>query len=250
MIWLTIVMISALAMLPLIISTYRTTHARGRREAALALHLAQLAELDRDLNGGQIGAAEHSSAMLEVQRRLLAVHSAREDLPNSAAKTPLLTALIVVPLLALALYLTDGSPSTPSIRDGAIVAQPKVGAGRDDELIAELRARLSTIDQKSDTARAGYILLGNAEATRGNMSAAARAWGAALAAHFDPALAVETAEALTEAAGHVTDKAAALFRRALAEGLPDAPWRSMAKKRLGDDSVERQDRSESAATGN
>ena len=37
----------------------------------MALHRAQLAELDRDLAEGRIAAAEHANAVLEVQRRLL-----------------------------------------------------------------------------------------------------------------------------------------------------------------------------------
>jgi cytochrome c-type biogenesis protein CcmH len=88
------------------------------------------------------------------------------------------------------------------------------------------------MDPKDATTRQGYVLLGNAEASRGNMPEAAAAWGTALAAHFDPTLAVETAEAMTEAAGHVTDESAALFRRALAEAPADAPWRPMAEKRI------------------
>ena len=51
---------------------------------------------------------------------------------------------------------------------------------------------------------------------------------------FDPTIAAEAAEAITEAQGHVTEEAAALFRRALAELPADAPWRPMAEKRLSE----------------
>jgi cytochrome c-type biogenesis protein CcmH len=64
------------------------------------------------------------------------------------------------------------------------------------------------------------------------MAAAAEAWRTALGIRFDATLAVETAEAITESSGGVTDEAAALFRRALADAPPDAPWRPMAEKRL------------------
>jgi cytochrome c-type biogenesis protein CcmH len=232
MIWLALAVLAAAAMAPLAISARLTARARGRREAALALHRAQLAELDRDLADGQIGPAEHANAVLEVQRRLLAVADSQEETPSGAATAPLVTALIAVPAVAFALYMAGGSPTMPSVTHADEVAQAKAQAEQDAALIAQLRAGLAKMDPKSDTTREGYVLLGNAEASRGNMPAAADAWRTALAAHFDPTLAVETAEAITEAAGHVTDESAALFRRALAEAPPDAPWRPMAEKRI------------------
>src|SRR6185437_15989304 len=121
MIWLTLPLLALLAMLPLAMSIHRAARARGRREAALALHREQLAELDRDVAYGQIGAAEHAGAMLEVQRRLLMVADGQEEMLDGATKTPLLTTLVAVPVIALALYLPDGSPDMPSIRHGTMV---------------------------------------------------------------------------------------------------------------------------------
>jgi cytochrome c-type biogenesis protein CcmH len=232
MIWLALAALAVVAMAPLALSAARTARARGRRESALALHRAQLSELDRDLADGQIGPAEHANAVLEVQRRLLAVAEAQEDVPSRGATAPLITALIAVPLAALALYLAGGSPNMPSIRHADVVNDAREQQAEDAAIIAQLRAGLAKMDPKSDTAREGYVLLGNAEASRGNMPGAASAWATALAARFDPTLAVETAEAMTEAAGHVTDESAALFRRALAEAPPNAPWRPMAEKRI------------------
>ena len=232
MIWLGLVLLAAAAMAPLAIAARRTARARGRREAALALHRAQLAELDRDLADGQIGPAEHANAVLKVQRRLLAVADAQEEVPSGAATGPLLTALIAVPAVAFALYIVGGSPNLPSIRHADVVDAQREQAQQEAALIDQLRTGLAKLDPRSDRARQGYVLLGNAEASRGNMLAAAAAWHTALDARFDPTLAVETAEAMTEAAGQVTDESAALFRRALAEAPPDAPWRPMAEKRL------------------
>jgi len=232
MIWLVLCLLAVAAMTPLAISARLTARARGRREAALALHRAQLLELDRDLADGQIGPAEHANAVLEVQRRLLAVADTQEDAPGSSATMPLLTALVAVPAAAFALYIAGGSPNLPSIRHADTVADAQAQKAQDDALIAQLKSGLAKMDPKDPTTRQGYVLLGNAEAGRGNMPEAAAAWRTALAAQFDPTLAVETAEAITEAAGHVTDESAALFRRALAEAPPDAPWRPMAEKRI------------------
>ena len=97
-----------------------------------------------------------------------------------------------------------------------------------------MRRRLTEIDPHSEQARQGYVLLGNAEASRGRLQEAADAWRTALAVRFDPTMAAEAAEAITEVNGQVTDEAAALFRRALTEAPPDAPWRPMAEKRLSE----------------
>jgi cytochrome c-type biogenesis protein CcmH len=184
MIWLGIVLLAAIALAPLALSLRRTAAARGRQEAAIALHRAQLAELDRDLADGRIAAAEHANAVLEVQRRLLAAAHARE--------------------------------------------------AQEAALIVQLRRRLNELDPHGEQAHQGYILLGNAEASRGRLQEAADAWRTALATRFDPTIAAEAAEAITEVQGHVTEEAAMLFRQALAQSPADAPWRPMAEKRLSE----------------
>jgi cytochrome c-type biogenesis protein CcmH len=114
------------------------------------------------------------------------------------------------------------------------VARAEAQARDEAALLGQLRQRIAQLDPKSPQARQGFILLGNAEASRGNMPAAAEAWHTALAARFDPTLAMQTAEAITESEGRVTDEAATLFRRALAEAPSDARWRPMAEKRLSE----------------
>ncbi len=78
------------------------------------------------------------------------------------------------------------------------------------------------------------MLLGNAEASRGRFQEAADAWRIALTVRFDPTIAAEAAEAITEVNGRVTEEAAVLFRRALAAAPADAPWRPMAERRLSE----------------
>jgi cytochrome c-type biogenesis protein CcmH len=232
LIWIALVVLAALTMVPLALALRARENPRGRREAAMALHRAQLAELDRDLADGRIGAAEHATAVLEVQRRLLAA-DASADLPTQvSSRGSLVVVLVAVPLMGFGLYILDGHPTLPSASPSAEAAAQAQRANEEDALIERLRSGLKTMDPKSDQTRQGYVLLGNAEASRGNMEEAAAAWGTALAARFDPTLAVETAEAITESQGRVTAEAAALFRRALSEAPANAPWRSMAEKRL------------------
>ncbi len=235
MIWLAIVVLAVVALAPLAFSLRRAAVARSRQDAAVDLHRAQLAELDRDLAEGRVLPAEHENAVLEVQRRLLAAAAGNEHAPRSGTASPILIALLILPIGGLALYLAGGSPILTAEPLSEGIAAAKVGDEHDSALIAELRRRLSTIDPHSEQARQGYVLLGNAEASRGRLKQAADAWQTALAVRFDPTLAVETGEAITEVSGQVTRDAAALFRRALADSPPDAPWRPMAVKRLAEE---------------
>jgi cytochrome c-type biogenesis protein CcmH len=234
MIWLAIVLLAAIVLAPLAWSLRRTADTRGRREAAIALHRAQLAELDRDLADGRIVAAEHATAVLEVQRRLLAAAGSAEAASRTNSRAPVLIALLLVPLAAVALYLLGGSPELPAVPLADRLAAAREREAKEAVLIGQLRRRLGELDPHSEQARQGYILLGNAEATRGRLPEAAEAWRTALAIRFDPTVAAEAAEAITEAQGHVTDEAAMLFRQALAQSPADAPWRPMAQKRLSE----------------
>ncbi|HEX5327771.1 MAG TPA: c-type cytochrome biogenesis protein CcmI [Acetobacteraceae bacterium] len=230
--WLAVIALMVVALAPMALALRRGTGARGRQEAALALHRAQLAELDRDLADGRIGAAEHATAVLEVQRRLLAAAALADPALAPASRSALWTTLALVPLAAVLLYLVGGSPGLPAMPLQQRLQAAEQRVRKEDKLVAELREVLGRLDPRSDRARQGYVLLGNAEARLGNMNGAAAAWQHALTVRFDPMLAAEAAEALTEANGHVTEAAAALFRRALTEAPPDAPWRPMAERRL------------------
>lgn len=234
MIWLAIAILAAVSLAPLGLSLRRASIARGRREAAVALHRGQLTELDRDLAEGRIVAAEHENAKLEVQRRLLTAASDSEPGLHAGPASAVMIALLLVPAGALCLYLIGGSPDLPAEPLAQRIAVAKEREAHDAALIAELRRRLGELDPHTEQARQGYILLGNAEASRGRLKDAAAAWRTALTVRFDPTLAAEAGEAITEVNGKVTDEAVALFRQALAEAPAEAPWRPMAEKRLSE----------------
>lgn len=232
MIWIAFLAVSLLALAPLIRSLLYGSAARGRRDAALTLHRAQLVEIDRELAEGRLGKTEHASAKLEVQRRLLAVADSVDPPTTQARRFPLIATLTLVPAVALGLYLFAGAPDMPAAPHTEVAAAEAARVAKDTAMIAQLNARLALMPPKSDQARQGYILLGNAEANRGNMKKAAVAWGIALQAKYDPMLAAQTAEALTEAAGQVTEDAAKLFQGALEAAPKDAPWRPTVERRL------------------
>jgi cytochrome c-type biogenesis protein CcmH len=235
MIWVSVGLLALAALVPLAILTLRAgAGARGRREAALALHRAQLAELDREREDGRLTETEHAAAVLEVQRRLLAVDAEHDTEARRSSRVPLYATLAIVPAAAVGLYLLGGSPDLPAEPLAARRAAAEARALEATQLAARLRSALATLDPKSEEARKGYVMLGGLELNRGDFPAAASAWQTALAARFDATLGAETAEVLTEISGAVTPQAAALFRRALAEAPADAPWRPMAERRVKD----------------
>ncbi len=225
-------LLAVLCLLPVLWALRGTASVRGRRDSALALHRAQLTELDRDLAEGRLPAAEHDRARLEVQRRLLLEAGREEGAPPRASRRPVLLAAVLVPLCALALYLTGGRPDLPGAPLAARRAAAAGGAARDDELIGELRRQVASLDPHSDQALQGWRILGQAEAARGRWAEAAQAWRHSLDARFDPTIAAEAAEAATRAEGHVSPASVALFRRALEAGPADAPWHALAVDRL------------------
>jgi cytochrome c-type biogenesis protein CcmH len=238
MIWVCILLVAAVALAPFGWSVWHGGRVRGRRDAAIALHRAQLAELDRDLAEGRLLAAEHEAARLEVQRRLLAEADRTEA--ETARSGPLGVALTaaLVPAVALVLYLADGMPDYAAHR--AAAGQQISDAKRnqellhDEELVARLRATLAKLDPHAERTQHGYVMLGNAELELGHLTEAVEAWKVALAGHFDPRLGAETAELITETTGHVTPEAESLFKRALAEAPPNVPWRQAAEKRVAE----------------
>jgi cytochrome c-type biogenesis protein CcmH len=239
-IFVAILLFAAIAVAPMALSLRWAARLRSRRESALAVHRAQLAELERDVAEGSIRPTEHANAVLEVQRRLLA-DAATPDEPDMTGESRagarlgrarVITAMVLIPLAAFGLYLVNGHPELPAEPLATRIARARHEAARSEQLIGELRAKVATLDPKSDVARQGFMLLGNAEESLGHFGRAAAAWRSALAVRFDPELAAATAELQTRADGKVSPQSAALFRAALAAGPANAPWRALALQRL------------------
>ncbi len=233
MLWVEIALLCLLALLPAAWAGRGVAAARDRRTPALALHRAQLRELDRDRADGLIEVGEQQAARLEVQRRLLAAADDADGLSRSTGRRrTVVLALLPLPPLAVALYLIGGHPALPAQPEALRLAQTDARMRQDDALIATLRRGLAGLDPATGQARQGYVLLGQAEASRGRWAAAAAAWTVALRQRDDPTLAVQVAEAQSRADGAVSSASAALFRHALDTGPADAPWRQLAEERL------------------
>jgi cytochrome c-type biogenesis protein CcmH len=225
-------LLAAAASVPLVLALWRPAAQRGGRDAALVLHRGQLAELERELAEGRIAPDEHAAAVLEVQRRLLSAADAPDRVASLSGRAPLLTAALLIPLAGTLLYLIDGQPELPAVPLAERLADTDRRARETDQLIQALRQRVAELDPKSELARQGLVLLGNSEASRAGLPAAAEAWHAALAIRFDATLAAQLAELQSFMDGRVSPDSADLFRRALAGSPSDAPWRGLAEQRL------------------
>ena len=229
MIFVLIALLALAVLAPVLLGLRGRVDSRGTRDLAVDLHRTQLREIDRDLAEGRILPAEHATAKLEVQRRLLAAAAAEEAVPRMGARWPVIATVIIVPLAAAGLYAVSGSkPMMPSSSGSGEQAR----AAEEASLIDGLRAQLSTMDPNTDQARQGFALLGTVEEQRGNDAGAATAFRMALQGKFDPTIAARAAEAAVRAEGGVSESSAALFRRALAAAPADAPWRAYVEQRL------------------
>ena len=235
MIWIGICLLGVIALLPALLSFRRATLLRDERETALALHQAQLAELERDLVEGMIAPSEHDSARLEIQRRLLGT----DTLPafvarkGGASTGAIAAALIGLPVAAIALYLTVGHPSLPAQPLAPRLAAIQKEDHRNDAIIDRLREQLKQIPPGDPSLFQGYVLLGQAEAGRDHYAAAAQAWRSAIEQRFDPEVAARAAEAQMMAdGGHISAETADLYRRALDAAPADAPWRMTVQQRI------------------
>lgn len=230
--WIEALLLGLLALLAPGLAARRVLRSRDGREPALALHRAQLRELERDRADGLIVGAEHQAARLEVERRLLAAAAVGErGTRGGGAVWSMVGLALVIPAAAL-LYLQGGHPALPAQPERVRMAQMDQRVQEDSALIGALQQGLARLDPATPEARQGYILLGQAEASRGNWGAAAAAWRVAVAHGFDATLAVQAAEAQSQADGAVSADSASLFRRALDAGATDAPWRQLAEQRL------------------
>ncbi|WP_426956144.1 c-type cytochrome biogenesis protein CcmI [Muricoccus radiodurans] len=212
MIWLVFGALALLALAPLALSLLRPARWRDRADADRALYRAQVAELDRERAAGRLDEAAHAAALLEVQRRALALPDAAQA-GAGGGRGAMAAALFFIPAAALAVYLWNGFPGLPS---ATFAARQEAGA-RDEALLAMLRQRLASLPPGSPQFSQGWTLLAEAERNRGRPAAAAEAYAQILSTGFDADVAGQRAQALIEAG---QAEAAAAW---IAEALPRAP---------------------------
>jgi cytochrome c-type biogenesis protein CcmH len=165
---------------------------RGRvsaREVNISIHRDQLRELDADLAAGKIAPEDYDRSRREIERRVL------EDVAAAEAPAPrrvLWPAIAVIPLLAIAVYFTVGSPRMVDPAEAPVTAQQV------EAMVARLAAKLRENPDDTD----GWKLLGRSYAAMGRWAESSAAYArAATRAPKDPQLLADFAEALAMSRG-------------------------------------------------
>ena len=228
----------------------------------------QLQEIDRDRAAGMIGEAEAESARIEISRRLLAAAAEEATRAPEAAqaqryrRVAALTAIVVIPAVALGFYLSLGSPDVPgqpvfarangpqtgqsianliSQVEDHLARDPNDGAGW--EVIAPVYLRIGRFDDAVLARRKAILLNGDTPAREADL-------GEALVAAANGVVTDEAKHAFTLAAADPDqikaryflgladeqdgnrDAAAAKWKAMLDGAPPDAPWASFVRTAL------------------
>ncbi len=237
---------------------------RRRRAAAtgndVAVYRDQLAEIDRDAASGLILPTDAETARIEISRRLLrAADRDQEPVPISGStvrrRIAAIAALVLLPVVAVGLYATLGSPDVPAAplagRANAPSASQSVASlvsqveahiernpddGRGWEVLAPVYLRLGRYDDAVKARARALALNGETAARQADLGEAkvAAANGIVTAEArqaFDRAVALDPQ--LLKAKFYLglaaeqdgkRDEAATIWRGMLAGAPADAPW--------------------------
>jgi cytochrome c-type biogenesis protein CcmH len=232
-----------------------------------AVYKDQLAEIDRDVAAGLIGALEAEAARVEISRRLLAAADQTRDPPMQSStrlrRSAALLSLVGLPILAVAIYLPLGSPRLgdfplaqrarapdPAQPLDALVAQVEHHLEKNPtdargwNVLAPVLARLGRFDDSARAYRNAIAYGGETADRRADLGEviAAAAGGVVTAeakAEFERAQALDANEAkanyflglAAEQDGRNAD-AALIWRALLAKAPGDAPWRPLVEAAL------------------
>ncbi len=194
--------------------------AEGGTEAAV--YADQLAEIDRDVAAGLIGAPEAEAARIEISRRLLAAADSGRTAPAQSnlrlRRASAILALIALPVAAATFYLSLGSPQ---LGDFPLAERSRVADANQplDNLVAQVEAHL----EKNPTDGRGWNVLAPVLARLGRYDEAIRAFRNSITYNGDSAeRRSDLGEALIGSAGGVvTTEAKAEFERAVAQNAVD-----------------------------
>jgi cytochrome c-type biogenesis protein CcmH len=244
---------------------------RGRVDTGgseVVVYRDQLAEIDRDMASGIIGAAEADAARVEISRRLLAAadQSGRETPMQGSLnlrRTAAIVGLVGLPVIASGFYLALGSPR---LGDFPLAERSRVADA--NQPLANLVAQVEAHLEKNPTDGRGWNVLAPVLERLGRYDDAVRAYRNVLTYSGENAeRRSDLGEALSAAAGGVVtaeakseferavslnaddpkanyflglaaeqdgrkDDAAKIWRALLAKAPADAPWRPLVQTSL------------------
>lgn len=242
-------------------------NASAREGSETVVYKDQLAEVQRDAAAGMIGANEAAAARVEISRRLLAAADAEAGASSPSSlwfrRAVALIALLGLPLVAIGLYGTFGSPSLGDFpladRSRAAVATASMDKlvsqvenhleknptdGRGWEVLAPVLARIGRYDDAARAWRNAITYNGESASRRADLGEAIAASSggvvtAAAKAEFDRAIALDPNEVkaryfmgLAAQQDGRKDDAVTIWRGMLESAPADAPWRPLVQEAL------------------
>lgn len=244
----------------------RDRQENARAEYDLNVYRDQLRELERDADAGLIGPLEADAARAEISRRMLSADASRaaakaESLHRSG--WPAMAGLVAVPIIAIAGYVSAGSPGYPDVPRAERLANA-VEANDMPALVVQVEAHLSANPKDVQ----GWLVLAPVYRRLGRFQDAADAFGRAIELNertpqlftdygetlvlanegvvvskarqaFEDALKLDAAFAKAKfymgmAQSQDGDKQAALdtFSNLLQQAPEDAPWRTAVERQI------------------
>jgi cytochrome c-type biogenesis protein CcmH len=195
-----------------------------RDRSNLEIYKDQLRELENDLRSGILSREQFEQGQLELERRLLEevapdAHQAPTKDDRGQGRGAAVTVMLLVPLLAVFLYLLKGTPA--ALSPEKIAAAQQAGNGpahavteeQIEAMVQGLAARLETNPQDAD----GWRMLGRSYVALGRYEEAVSALERAVAMiPDDPDLLADYADALAMTSGRtLVGKPTELVKRAL-----------------------------------
>jgi len=147
MLWLVLAGMTGLAVLGALWPLAFRRRSGADAASEVAFYKAQLGEIERDVERGQLPAEEAAGARAEAARRLIAASAATPGNSGAGETTTarrIAAALvaIVIPIVALALYADLGRPDLPDAPLAGRLAEAK-SADRVEAAIARMEAHLT-----------------------------------------------------------------------------------------------------------
>jgi cytochrome c-type biogenesis protein CcmH len=219
--WFVLALMTVAAVFAVLWPLSRAPTSTGGSEAAV--YKDQLVEIDRDAAAGMIGPPEAQAARVEISRRLLATAERQRHPPAQSnlrlRRSAAILALVGLPIVAAALYLSLGSPQ---LGDSPLAGRARTADASQplDNLVAQVEAHL----EKNPADGRGWSVLAPVLARLGRYEDAVRAYRHSITYNGDSSeRRADLGEALAGAAGGVvTAEAKAEFERAIAQNADEA----------------------------
>lgn len=173
----------------------------ARAASNVAVYRDQLAELDADLSGGTLSAAQYEQAKLEIERRVLDEAGGEVTPASQVSHNGRWIAVVLVaaiPLCAGSLYWLFGNPDALTQRASAARGEHELSSKQLEAMVAKLAARL---EQNPDDAK-GWVMLARSYAAMQRLPEALAAYAKATALiHDDAGLLADYADMLATSTG-------------------------------------------------